>query len=138
MTQRLVLVVDDNLDMRVIFRTILESRGFAVLEAVNGAEAVELTKAHRPDVIFMDIMMPDVDGWAAMELIRADPEIASIPVVAITSAEPLRERVQRAGYCAFLQKPLLPAEVVNAVTHCLDAQAEGSTWIEDLRRRISP
>lgn len=137
MAQRLVLVADDNADLRLIFKTILESRGYAVLQAADGADAVEVAQRHRPDLIFMDIMMPDVDGWAAIARMKADPEMSKIPVVAITSSEPSRERVRQAGFCAMLRKPVMPAEMVKAFEHCLEARTEGSIWIDDLRRRIS-
>lgn len=136
MVQRLILVADDNPDLRLIFKTILESRGYAVVQAADGDEAVEVTKAHRPDLIFMDIMMPRVDAWAAMEQIKADRETARIPVVAITSSEPSPGRVREAGFCAMLRKPLMPPEIVRAAEHCLEAHGKGTTWIDDLRRHM--
>lgn len=137
MAQQLVLVTDDNPDVRLIFKTILEDRGFAVAQAVNGEEAVELVRLHRPDLIFMDLMMPGMDGWEAMATLRTDAEeISKIPVVAVTAYEPSLEEIQGAGFCAFLRKPISPAEVVRAVKVCLDAFDRGEEWIADLARQI--
>ena len=135
--QQLVLIADDNADMRLIFKTILEDRGFAVIDATDGDEALELARLHRPDLIFMDLMMPKVDGWAAMAALREDPgETSGTPVVAVTAYEPSREDVRDAGFCALLTKPLTPVEVVRAATTCLDAHSRGESWIADLARRI--
>ena len=137
MAQRLVLVADDNPDARLIFKTILEDRGYAVLSAVNGEEAVDLARLHRPDLIFMDLMMPRLDGRAAMAALReGSAEVSSIPVVAVTAYEPSREDIRSAGFCALLTKPLTPTEVVKAAKVCLDADTEGESWIADLARRI--
>lgn len=138
MTQQLVLIADDNPDTRLICKTILEDRGFAVLQAVDGREAVDLARSHRPDLIFMDLMMPVMDGWEAKAELREDEEdVRSIPVVAVTAYEPERKVIREAGFCALLTKPLTPTEVVRAVHTCLEAYGKGESWIADLARRIS-
>ncbi|HUG42379.1 MAG TPA: response regulator [Longimicrobiales bacterium] len=137
MAQQLVLIADDNPDALLIFETILEARGFAVIHAVDGDEAVELARQHRPDLIFMDLMMPGTDGWEAMAVLRQDPDVSSrIPVVAVSAYEPAREDVREAGFCALLIKPVKPTEVVRAAKACLDAHDQGQSWIADLSLRV--
>lgn len=131
-----MLVVDDNPDARQILKAILETRGFTVLQADNGEDAVASARRNRPDLIFMDLMMPVMDGWTAMELLRAESdEISQIPVVAVTAYEPPLEDIKRAGFCAFLRKPVAPLEAARAVMICLDARARGDEWIADLARQ---
>lgn len=137
MSQRLVLIADDNEDVRNISKTILESRGFAVVQAADGEEAVEVAQRHRPDFIFLDLMMPVLDGWEAMALLKSDPEANGIPVVAISASEPPLEDIREAGFCAVITKPVSPPEMVEAVDVCLEAYERGDRWIPDLARRIA-
>lgn len=137
MTQQLVLVVDDNEDFRLIAKTILENRGFAVAQAADGAEGVEIARRHRPALIFLDLIMPVVDGWEVMALLKLDRRSDEIPVVAVTSSEPLPEKLRDAGFCALLGKPVLPADLVRAVQICLDARGRGERWVPDLAREIA-
>lgn len=136
MRQQLVLIADDNPDSRLIFRTILETRGYAVIEATNGAEAIELARRHRPDLVLMDLMMPATTGWEAADILRHDPELSTIPVVAITAATPPREAVRSAGFCALLPKPIAPLDVVRAVEVCLNAHHRGERWVSDIALQI--
>ena len=80
-----VLVVDDNEKNMKLFRDVLQAKGYRTLEATTGEEAVALTTEHRPDLVLMDIQLPDIDGVAALARLRADERSASIPVVALTS-----------------------------------------------------
>lgn len=137
MTQQLVLIADDNEDVRNISKAILESRGFAVVQAENGEEAVEVARRHRPDLIFLDLTMPLMSGWEVAEALKGDPETESIPLVAITSSEPATEQIREAGFCALITKPVSPPEMVEAVRVCLEAHERGDQWIPDLIRRIT-
>lgn len=134
--QHLILVADDDEDVRTIARAILESRGSAVIEAVNGDDAVNLARSRSPDLILLDLMMPGSDGWAALARLRADESLASIPVVALTSSEPPLEEIRAAGFCAILHKPIKPPELADAIRICLQAYGGGEQWIPDLGRRI--
>lgn len=137
MVQRLVLIADDNADVRNISKTILESRGYGVSQAVNGEDAVELAQRHLPDLIFLDLTMPVLDGWEAIDLLKGNPETESIPVVAITAYEPTLQEVKEAGFCGLVTKPISPPELVEAVGLCLDAHERGDDWIPDLVRQIA-
>jgi threonine synthase len=83
-----VLVVDDTPEARRLIRRILQSQGdFDILEATNGREAIELANRERPDLIILDLMMPEVDGFAALDELRSKPETANIPVIVATAKE---------------------------------------------------
>jgi threonine synthase len=83
-----VLVVDDTFEARRLIRRILQSQGdFEILEATNGREAIEIANRERPDLIILDLMMPEVDGFAALDELRSKPETANIPVIVATAKE---------------------------------------------------
>lgn len=106
----LVLVAEDNPDNLDLVTFLLNAFGHQSLAARNGREAVELTKERRPDLVLMDLLMPEMDGFAALAAIRGDPELASIPVVALTALTMKgdREQVEEAGFDGFLGKPIDP------------------------------
>jgi CheY-like chemotaxis protein len=133
MAQPLILVADDNHDMRFIFRTILELEGYAVVEAGDGGEAVRLAHRHRPVLVFLDLMMPVMDGWEAMLEMKGRRETRDIAVVAITASSTPAAAFRDAGFCALLRKPVRPAEVVDSVDRCLEAHRKGEGWVQ-LRR----
>jgi CheY-like chemotaxis protein len=114
----IVLVVEDNERNRKLARTILEFRGFDVVECDDGAPSLGLAKQHRPVLVLMDIQMPTMDGITALKLLRADPETAAIPVLAVTaSVTPSeRERVEEAGFNGYLGKPI----DINAFNEMVD------------------
>ena len=86
----------------------LTARGFEVVECEDGEPALRLAKQHRPALVLMDIELPTMDGVAALKTLRADPETAAIPVVAVTASVTPgeRERVTAAGFNGYLSKPL--------------------------------
>lgn len=131
MTQMFLLIADDQEDNRIIFSAILTHNGYGVCLATNGEEAVELAKAHSPRLILMDLQMPVMDGWEATRLLKAAPETADIPVVAITAQDDVAvARLQEAGFCAYVRKPVQPEKFLRAVELCLERADEGKLWIE--------
>jgi two-component system cell cycle response regulator DivK len=104
----LVLVVDDNEKNLRLARDVLRFGGLRTLEAATAAEGVRLAGEHLPDVILMDVRLPDMDGPAALVQLRADPRTARIPVVAVTSSAMMgdRERLLSAGFDGYLEKPI--------------------------------
>ena len=80
-----VLIADDNRDMRYILRVQAELLGFTAVTAENGRDAVETAIVEKPDLILMDIMMPEMDGWEAIRLLRSVSETKNIPVLAVTA-----------------------------------------------------
>jgi CheY-like chemotaxis protein len=110
-----VLIAEDNLDSREALSTLLESLDYRVIQAADGAEAVELAREHAPDVILMDMMMPVMDGFEAVRLLRAEPRFHDVPIVAVTAMEGVRERVLGAGCTALYRKPLNVREFLAAL-----------------------
>jgi CheY-like chemotaxis protein len=102
----LVLIAEDHVDSRDALQTLLEALGYGVRVAGNGAEAVEVARASRPDLILMDMMMPQVDGFAATRTLRADPAFHEVPIIAITAMEGARESVLAAGCSDMVLKPV--------------------------------
>ncbi len=104
----LVLIVDDDARNRKLARDVLEAAGLRTLAAADGAQAIALATAHRPDVILMDLRLPDVDGVEVTRRLRADPRTAATPVVALTATplDPADDWPVRAGFAGYLVKPI--------------------------------
>lgn len=105
-----ILVVEDQEDNLRIMRDLLSNAGFEVIEARNGNQAVSVTEAERPDLILMDIQLPELDGLEATRLIKDNPEIGHIPVIAVTSYALMgdNEKAMDAGCDAYFAKPVSP------------------------------
>jgi two-component system cell cycle response regulator DivK len=104
----LVLIVDDNERNRKLARDVLRSARFRTLEAATAAEGIALASEHLPDVVLMDLRLPDVDGTEAVRTLRAEPRTSRIPVVAVT-ALPLDARddwLFDAGFAGYIVKPI--------------------------------
>jgi two-component system cell cycle response regulator DivK len=103
-----VLVVDDDDQNRKLFRLVLGRAGYAVIEAATGAQGIAQARAHRPDLILMDVRLPDIDGLEATRRIKGDPRTSGIPVVAVSAfaMKEDAERAQRAGCVSYLTKPV--------------------------------
>ena len=122
-----VLIVEDNeLNMK-LFHDLLESYGYDTLGTRNGIEALELARTHRPDLILMDIQLPDVSGLEVTKWIKGDPELCRIPVVAVTAfaMNGDEERIRQGGCEAYLSKPISIAKFMETVRSFLSvAEAE--------------
>jgi CheY-like chemotaxis protein len=118
---KLVLVVEDNEKNLKLVRDILQYRGYRTVEARTAEEGIELARAHVPDLVLMDIRLPGMDGMAALEVLRAEPRTAGIPVVAITASvmPEERDRFRAAGFNGFIEKPIdvraFPAQVASFI-----------------------
>lgn len=117
-----VLIVDDNEDSREILSLILGMNGFNGIQARDGVEAIELARIHRPAVIVTDIFMPRLDGIDLTRHLRADPELAHIPVVAQTAYMTAVD-THRALFAAVLEKPCQPSELLATLAE-LGVRAE--------------
>ncbi|WP_423223811.1 response regulator [Candidatus Amarolinea aalborgensis] len=125
MASATILIVDDDPDFVEIMRTILTSRGYAVITAANGAQALQQVTAAQPDLMILDIMMSTVlDGYMVSEKLAADPELRYLPIIMVSSiAEtphaglfPLEERVHMD---AWVSKPVNPSELLRKVDELL-------------------
>lgn len=121
MYEKTVLLVEDDRDSRQIYGTVLRHAGFRVVEATNGGEGILLAQRHRPDVIVMDLGLPQVDGWTATEALKRDPATSQIPVVAVTVhvQDFYRGRAQMVGCDSFLHKPCSPTRLIGEIRRIL-------------------
>ena len=120
MSLKKILVVEDNEDNRRILVYRLKKIGeFAIREATNGQEAIDAVKAERPDLIFMDLKMPVMDGWEATRTIKAKPELRHIPIIAITSHAMVgdEEKARRAGCDDYMAKPIDENQLLAKIRH---------------------
>ena len=117
----LILVVDDSVDAREMYCLQLKHDGFDCLEAANGEEALQLARLHHPALAVMDATMPVMDGWRAVEAIRADDALRGMAVVMLTAHafDTHRLRAQRVGADVFLAKPVVPADLTTAIKQLL-------------------
>ena len=103
-----ILIVEDNEKNMKLVRDILQHKGYATLEAVTGGEGVRLAVAHRPDLILMDIQLPDIDGIAVLREIRKYAALDAIPVLAVSASvmPDEQQKVVTSGFDAFISKPI--------------------------------
>ena len=113
----LILIVEDNDKNMKLARDVLQAKGYATLEAVNGEDGVRLALEHIPDLVLMDIQLPDINGVEAFRRIRAHAATAAVPVVAFTaSVTPTdRHRITDAGFDGFIGKPVNLKEFLEIV-----------------------
>jgi CheY-like chemotaxis protein len=105
-----VLIAEDNPVNRELLRELLEMRGYAVIETSNGQEALEQLQKVQPDILLLDLNMPVLDGFGAIERIRKDPGFSGLPVLAVTAYAMRgdREKILSAGFDGYLSKPIDP------------------------------
>ena len=115
--QRTILIVDDFDDTRLLLRTWLEKKGFRIIEAENGIEAVSQTESQRPDLIIMDVEMPELDGLSATRKIRALPHGQTLPIVAVSAygADQFRKEALAAGCNEYVSTPFEPDELETLI-----------------------
>jgi two-component system, cell cycle response regulator DivK len=118
-----VLIVEDNeLNMK-LFHDLLEAHGYAPLATRNGIEALDLARKHRPDLILMDIQLPEVSGLEVTKQLKDDDELRHIPVVAVTAfaMKGDEERILAGGCEAYLSKPISVSKFIETVRRFLEA-----------------
>jgi two-component system cell cycle response regulator DivK len=120
MTKR-ILVIEDTEDNRQIVRDLLESAGYALIEALDGLEGVAAAEREHPDLILMDIQLPGIDGYEATRRIRAVPALATVPIIAVTSyALSGDEAKTRAAGCdGYVAKPFSPRQLLAKIREFL-------------------
>lgn len=142
MANRTVLLVDDTAEIRRVYKTYLQNSGFSVVEAVDGGEAVRLAFERRPAAILMDLGLPGLDGWGAIDALRDDPATARIPVIVLTALDDPanRERAAASGCAAFLTKPCGGERLTSLVAQVIDpeGQRKQDVTISDAAPRRSP
>ena len=120
----LILLAEDNEDNISTFSSYLEAKGYRIVVAKNGQEAIDLTKAHHPELILMDIQMPGMDGLEAMRQIRVDPTLVDVPIIALTALAMTgdRERCLESGANHYLTKPVKLKQLANTIEQFLLAK----------------
>lgn len=118
-----ILVVDDYADAREMYAEYLEVRGFEVITAANGQEALDQVQAGHPDLILMDLSLPILDGWEATRLIKEDASTRNIPVIALSghALSGMSQTAREAGCDEFVAKPALPEDVEQKIRDLLTA-----------------
>jgi DNA-binding response OmpR family regulator len=117
-----ILIAEDHLDSRDALQTLLEAFGYEVLVAANGREAVHVALTERPDLILMDIMMPELDGFQAIRMIREEAG-TRMPIIAVTAMDGARDLSIRAGADDFISKPVDTRALLAKVRECLNQRS---------------
>ncbi len=118
---RKVLIAEDNAVNRELLRELLETRGYTVLEACDGQEALDMIDQARPDILLLDIGMPVLDGFAVVRKIRENPHLAKLPVVAVTAyaMQDDREKILNSKFDGYLSKPINPRSLMEELDRLL-------------------
>ena len=122
-----IMVVDDDPDTVSILARHLQREGFVAIEAVSGAECLRLVREHPVDVILLDLMMPDMDGFEVCRALKDESGTAEIPVIMITARDDLDARAEgmRLGVSDFLAKPVFRRQLANRIRAQLEMVAAG-------------
>src|SRR2546429_3834366 len=122
MSKTVMIVEDNELNMK-LFHDLLEAHGYDTVATRNGIEALDLARKHRPDLILMDIQLPEVSGLEVTKWLKEDPELKGIPVVAITAfaMKGDEERIREGGCEAYLPKPISVAKFIETIRRFLGA-----------------
>jgi two-component system cell cycle response regulator DivK len=120
-----ILLAEDNAANRYLATYLLQHAGFTVFVAHNGHEALRLALAENPDLVLMDIQMPEMDGYEAARRMRADPQLARIPIVAVTSYAMTSDRAKalEMGFVGYIEKPIRPLSFVAEISRFLPGKA---------------
>lgn len=121
-TKKRILCIEDEAEMIDLTRLVLEREGFEVLGAVGGSEGLETIKREKPDLVLLDLMMPDIDGWEVYRQMKANHESARIPVIVITAKAQSIDKVlglQVAKVDDYITKPFGPQELLSSINRIL-------------------
>ena len=113
-----ILCIEDEADMIDLTRLVLEREGYEVLGAVGGAKGLELIRQEKVDLVLLDLMMPDIDGWEVYRQMKADKELAEIPVIVVTARAQSIDKVlglQVAKVDDYITKPFGPTELLESI-----------------------
>jgi len=123
-----ILITEDIADLRTVLKTVVENLGYECLMASNGKEAVEMAASEFPDVIMMDVMMPQMDGFTAASLIRQNPMTQSIPILAVTVLNSYKKKQQclESGYNDVINKPFTPSQLAASLEKLLNGSSTES------------
>ena len=124
---RSVVCVEDEPEMIDLYRLILNRRGFEVIGADGGREGLEVIRQHLPDLVLLDLMMPDIDGWEVYKQLKADPATSKIPVIVVTAKAQSIDKVlglHIAQVDDYISKPFSPQELLDSVEKVLSGRQQ--------------
>ncbi len=118
---KVILIVDDDQQVRTLLRRLLFESGYTTIAAADGRQGVELAKTGKPDLILMDILMPDMDGHVACHIIKTDSAIKEIPVVMLTAvnSEPSEVIAKEVGADGYVTKPFIREKLLDTISQFL-------------------
>jgi two-component system cell cycle response regulator DivK len=121
MSKKVLIVEDNELNMK-LFRDLLEAHGYETVQTEEGLKALEIAREHKPDLILMDIQLPEVSGLDVTKWIKNDDELSTIPVVAVTAfaMKGDEERIREGGCEGYLSKPITVSTFIETVRQFLD------------------
>jgi CheY-like chemotaxis protein len=132
-----IMVVDDDPDTVTVLSRYLQREGFAPIEAMSGPQCLRLVVEHHIDVILLDLMMPEMDGFEVVRALKSNPDTAEIPIIMITARDDIEARSEgmRVGVSDFLAKPVFRKQLANRIKAQLDTLATARS-IDDALNRI--
>jgi len=135
-----ILVVDDNEKNVELLEAILQAAGFEVLKAYNGKQAIEMVGKERPDLLLLDIMMPELDGFQVCEILRKDPQNAGLPVIMVTAKDKESDIVQslERGADDYIVKPINKKELLSKIEDMLAKASRKSLPSQFYFKQIEP
>jgi CheY-like chemotaxis protein len=110
-----ILIVDDNSHNRLLIRMILQQKGFLVIEAEGGKEGLKLALEEKPDLIILDIMMPEIDGWEVMKRLKSNKQTENIPILVFSAVDECKNP-EAAG---FISKPIDINKLISTITEII-------------------
>ncbi len=119
--KRKILIVDDNPDLIYVLQRLVQLVGYDFIVATNGKQAVDIAAAQLPDLIILDIMLPEMDGLEAARLIRQNPKTHSIPILALTAKVSLKDKEEclQSGCDDYISKPYTPKQLASRIEKLL-------------------
>jgi DNA-binding response OmpR family regulator len=126
---RTILYIEDDLEMIDLVRLILKPRGYTVIGAQGGREGLDILNTRIPDLVLLDLMMPDLDGWDVYQQIRGNPTTRAIPIVIVTAKSQTIDKVlglHIAGVDDYICKPFHPQELSDSIERLLKRAAEAT------------
>ena len=119
-----ILVADDESDVVELLKFLLEKDGYSVMTAANGKDALDLVKNEKPDLVLLDVMMPEMDGYSVQNQLLENPETKSIPVIILTAKGQLRDVFAMAGNVkAYIEKPFDPKALRTKIQESLQTKS---------------
>ncbi len=128
MPTKRILCIDDEKEILDLIRLILTRKGYEVTGAIGGEEGLNKARSTKPDLILLDLMMPDMDGWEVFHRIRSDPNLAEVPVIVVTARAQSIDRVlglHVARVNDYVSKPFTPQDLVESVERVLTKRKTG-------------